>query len=53
VTILEGTNELVPSERDAVLRAAERNFGMIRDDCRIEFWDGRAAERLVTAIGEL
>jgi UDP-N-acetylglucosamine 2-epimerase (non-hydrolysing) len=53
VTILEGTNELVPSERDAVLRAAERNFGMIRDDCRIEFWDGRAAERLAKAIEAL
>ncbi len=53
VTILEGTNELVRPERDAVLAAAVRKFGTTRDHCRIEFWDGSAAARIVTAMEEL
>jgi UDP-N-acetylglucosamine 2-epimerase (non-hydrolysing) len=54
VTITEGTNRLVPSDR-AVIGAAVADILARRADggfapCRPEGWDGRAAERVITAL---
>ena len=51
VTVTHGTNELVPTDRAALVAAAERKFGAVRDGCAIERWDGRAAERIVEVLG--
>jgi UDP-N-acetylglucosamine 2-epimerase (non-hydrolysing) len=50
VTVTDGTNELVPTERAALVAAAERKFGVMREGCQIELWDGRAAERIVEVL---
>jgi UDP-N-acetylglucosamine 2-epimerase (non-hydrolysing) len=50
VTITHGTNELVPTDRAAIVAAAERRFGAVRDGCEIELWDGHAAERIAGVL---
>ncbi len=52
VTITEGTNELVGTDPDAIIAAAERVMeGGARSDARVpELWDGRAAERIADAL---
>jgi len=50
VTVTHGTNELVPTDRAAIVAAAERKFGAVRDGCEIELWDGRAAERIAEVL---
>lgn len=49
ITITEGTNKLVddPAALPALVRAASRNGATVRP----EGWDGRAAERIITALG--
>jgi UDP-N-acetylglucosamine 2-epimerase (non-hydrolysing) len=50
VTITNGTNELVPTDRAALVAAAERKVGAVRDGCEIELWDGHAAERIAGVL---
>jgi UDP-N-acetylglucosamine 2-epimerase (non-hydrolysing) len=50
VTISHGTNELVRTEREAIIGAAERRLGTVRNGCEIELWDGRAAERIALVL---
>ncbi len=48
VTVAQGTNRLVASEREAILRAVEE-AGQIELGCvsRPHLWDGQAAQRIV------
>ena len=51
ITVTEGTNTLVPDPHDLAGRLA--NVGNGRHEARVpEGWDGRAAERIVTALAK-
>lgn len=51
VTIEEGTNVLVGSETDAIVREAMKVLdGQVRPGRRPELWDGRAAQRIVDIL---
>jgi len=51
ITIERGTNVLVGSEPDAIVRAARRALGQpMPEPAAIEGWDGHAAERIVSAL---
>jgi UDP-N-acetylglucosamine 2-epimerase (non-hydrolysing) len=54
VTVEQGTNRLVASEREAILRAVEE-AGQSEVGCvsRPALWDGRAAERIVEVMDSL
>ncbi|MBL8988278.1 MAG: UDP-N-acetylglucosamine 2-epimerase (non-hydrolyzing) [Gemmatimonadetes bacterium] len=54
VTITEGTNQLVPSNRSAIVAAVEATLGRPRgrEPRRPEGWDGRAGERVIDALVE-
>jgi UDP-N-acetylglucosamine 2-epimerase (non-hydrolysing) len=53
ITLEEGTNELVGSERRAIVAAARRVLaGGGKRGRRPELWDGRAAERIVQHLGD-
>lgn len=54
VTVEMGTNELVPRNADAIEDAVRRVIaGRWKAGSRPPLWDGRAAERIVDAIGRL
>lgn len=48
LTIIQGTNQLVPSTTAAILAAVENHDG--RRDTAIERWDGEAGERIAAVI---
>jgi UDP-N-acetylglucosamine 2-epimerase (non-hydrolysing) len=51
ITITEGTNQLVPPERERILDAVAAAPGRrVEGGARIERWDGRAAERIVDVL---
>jgi UDP-N-acetylglucosamine 2-epimerase (non-hydrolysing) len=51
VTIAEGTNRLVPSTREAIVRAVRELQDQGRKPARPpEYWDGRAAGRIVEVL---
>jgi UDP-N-acetylglucosamine 2-epimerase (non-hydrolysing) len=51
ITVTEGTNQLVPPERERILEAVEEAPGRrIEGGAKIERWDGRAAERIVEIL---
>ena len=53
VTITEGTNTLVGSDRERIVREGLRALNGHRPGRRIpELWDGKAAQRIVTVIAE-
>ena len=53
ITIEEGTNQLVGTERQAIVAAARRVLaGGAKSGRRPALWDGRAAERIVQHLGE-
>lgn len=53
ITIEEGTNELVGTDRHAIVAAARRVLaGGGKQGRRPELWDGRAAERIVQHLRE-
>src|SRR5688572_31424427 len=53
ITIEEGTNELVGTDRHAIVAAARRVLaGGGKRGRRPELWDGRAAERIVQHLRE-
>lgn len=49
ITIEQGTNRLVGSVKQ-LLEAVERAWREGRRECRIELWDGKAAERIVAEL---
>jgi len=54
VTVLEGTNVLAPLERRAIPAALDDARRKVAGGVRIpELWDGRAGERIATALAEL
>lgn len=51
VTVTEGTNELVPRNREGVVDAWQRmTSGNWKKGRRPELWDGHTAERIVDEI---
>lgn len=54
VTITEGTNRLIPSEREGINRAVEAVLGLRNNGGfspgRPEGWDGRAGERIIARL---
>jgi UDP-N-acetylglucosamine 2-epimerase (non-hydrolysing) len=52
ITVTEGTNSLVASERNAILHAAGEALSSNRSagQATLEFWDGSAAARIIEAI---
>jgi UDP-N-acetylglucosamine 2-epimerase (non-hydrolysing) len=53
ITITHGTNQLVESKHEKIVQAANDKIRFPeREKREIEFWDGRAAERIVQAIFE-
>jgi UDP-N-acetylglucosamine 2-epimerase (non-hydrolysing) len=51
VTLTEGTNRLVPSQRDAILAAAREAWSRPRRPRgNIERWDGKTAARIVSVL---
>ncbi len=54
ITIEEGTNHLAGTSREGILKAVKAASGLDRSQVRRpEFWDGRAAERIVDVIAGL
>ena len=54
VTVLEGTNTLVGTEKNRIVeKASEVLNGYIPTGRRPELWDGRASERIVRVLMEL
>ena len=53
ITITEGTNRLAPSTRAAIIQAVGAALDAPRRTPQIEFWDGKAAERIAAALSEL
>jgi UDP-N-acetylglucosamine 2-epimerase (non-hydrolysing) len=51
ITLTEGTNELVGTDAEKIVEAGLRAAaGRWRAGARPQFWDGRAAERIVTVL---
>jgi len=56
ITIEKGTNQLVPRDRKSIIAAIREVIARPRDASHLprpEFWDGKAAERIVTLFREL
>ncbi|HDZ12966.1 MAG TPA: UDP-N-acetylglucosamine 2-epimerase (non-hydrolyzing), partial [Bacteroidetes bacterium] len=51
ITLTEGTNRLVPLEKEAIIDFAGKSLnGTVKQARSIRFWDGRAAERMVAYL---
>ena len=54
VTITEGTNKLVGTNKDKIITAALKSLhGKAKSGRRPKYWDGKAAERIVKVIQKL
>jgi UDP-N-acetylglucosamine 2-epimerase (non-hydrolysing) len=54
VTVTEGTNRLLDPEKESLCRAAQAAIesGPRKGPCRIEGWDGKAAQRIAQVLRE-
>jgi UDP-N-acetylglucosamine 2-epimerase (non-hydrolysing) len=50
ITVTMGTNRLVGTDRDSIVRAAREARGVDASRAAIEEWDGNAAERVASAL---
>jgi len=51
ITCTQGTNRLVPADREAIVAAAGERWGRYSPGpCGIERWDGRTAERIAAVV---
>ena len=53
VTVEAGTNRIVGTEPSEIVREAARAVGEPKRPCKIPYWDGKAAERIVGALESL
>ena len=53
VTVRLGTNRLVGSDPEAIVRFGTRALTQRRRRCRVPLWDGRAADRIATVFARL